>query len=76
MIELMVKATNEKIEETFDAKGYSQETLKKSPYIDFIDEVNNLCRRRPTDCSYTCTKPLLYYLHLCLYRYCTGTGTV
>jgi hypothetical protein len=42
MIEIIVRATNEKIEETFNAKDYTQETLQKSPHLDFIDEVNNL----------------------------------
>jgi hypothetical protein len=40
MIETIVKATNEKIEETLIAKEYTRETLQKSPHIDYIDQVN------------------------------------
>jgi hypothetical protein len=41
MLETMVRATNEKIEETFQAKDYSEETLRKSPHIGFTDEVKS-----------------------------------
>jgi predicted ATPase len=41
MVEIIVKATNEKIQETLDAKGYTQEALQKAPHIAFVDEVSN-----------------------------------
>jgi hypothetical protein len=36
---IIVQATNEKISEDFLAKDYSEETLKRSPYIALTDEV-------------------------------------
>jgi hypothetical protein len=40
MLNLIVKATNEKIEEDFIKKAYTEEYLAKSPHIDYTDEVN------------------------------------
>ena len=38
-MDLIVKHTNEKIEADFIEKAYSEETLQKSPYINYTDEV-------------------------------------
>lgn len=46
MITLIVAATNDKIEEDFVKKAYTDEYLKKAPHIDYTDEVKN-CVRYP-----------------------------
>jgi hypothetical protein len=40
MLDVVVKFTNEKIEEDFILKAYTEDTLKKSPHICYTDEVN------------------------------------
>jgi hypothetical protein len=42
MLHTIVEATNEKIEESFLKNGYSEERLRKSPYIVQTDAVNFL----------------------------------
>jgi hypothetical protein len=44
MVTLIVSATNDKIEEDFVKKAYTDEYLKKAPHIDYVDEVNNCVR--------------------------------